>query len=94
MIHWQMVGTGPQLDYTQPWERGIGRSEVWWNRHFSDAELLEHDGKVWMYYQGAQCPLGVAWFNGTLAQLAERLENNRPCSSGRLRTTAAWRTTN
>ena len=78
MIHWKMVGTGPQLGYTQPWERGIGRSEVSWNRHLSDAELLEHGGRVWMYYQGAQCPLGVARFNGTWTQLADRLENNPP----------------
>lgn len=78
MIHWKMVGNGPQLGYTQPWERGIGRSEVWWNRHVTDAELLEHDGRVWMYYQGAQCPLGVAWFNGTFAQLAGRLKSDPP----------------
>jgi len=30
---------------------------------------------VWMYYQGAQCPLGVAVFEGTLAQLAARLDH-------------------
>lgn len=75
MIHWQMIGTGPQLGYTQPWERGIGRPEVHWNIHLTDAELIEHDGRVWMYYQGSQCPLGIAWFDGTFAQLAEAMAN-------------------
>jgi len=75
MIHWQKIGTGPQLGYTQPWERGVGRPEVHWNIHLTDAELLEHDGRVWMYYQGAQCPLGIAWFDGTFAQLGEAMEN-------------------
>jgi hypothetical protein len=75
MVHWQYVGGGPQIGYTQPWERGIGRPEACWNKHLTDATLLERGGKVWMYYQGAQCPLGVAWFNGTMAQLGERLKN-------------------
>jgi predicted GH43/DUF377 family glycosyl hydrolase len=74
MIHWECPDARPQIGYTQPWERGIGRSEVLWDRHLSDAELLEHRGKVLMYYQGAQCPLGVATFDGTLAQLATRLD--------------------
>jgi hypothetical protein len=76
MVHWQYVGGGPQINYTQPWERGINRPEAWWNKHLTDADLLEHDGKVWMYYQGAQCPLGVAWFDGTMAQLGQRLKND------------------
>ena len=74
MIRWECPDDRPQIGYTQPWERGIGRSEVRWDRHLSDAELLEHGGKVLMYYQGAQCPLGVAIFDGTLAQLAARLD--------------------
>ena len=57
MIHWKETYNDPQLGYTQPWEWGIGRSEVHWDRHLADAELLEHDGKVLMYYGGAQCPL-------------------------------------
>jgi len=75
MVHWECPDSRPQIGYTQPWERGIGRSEIRWDRHLSDAELLEHGGKVWMYYQGAQCPLGVAVFEGTLAQLAARLDH-------------------
>jgi len=75
MIHWEMIGNGPQLGYTQPWERGIGRPEVHWNEHLTDAELMEHDGRVWMYYQGSQNPLGVAWFDGTMEQLGEALAN-------------------
>ncbi len=74
MIHWKETYNDPQLGYTQPWERGIGRSEVHWDRHLADAELLEHDGRVIMYYGGAQCPLGVAVFDGTFEQLAARLE--------------------
>jgi len=75
MVRWKEIGGGPQLGYTQPWERGIGRAEVHWDRHLADAELLEHGGRVIMYYGGAQCPLGVATFDGTLAQLAARLEH-------------------
>ena len=75
MINWQMVGNGPQVGYTQPWERGVGRPEVHWSVHLTDAELMERDGRVWMYYQGVQCPLGVAWFDGTMQQLGEAMEN-------------------
>ena len=75
MVHWKEIAGGPQLGYTQPWERGIGRPEVHWDRHLADAELVEHDGKVIMYYGGAQSPLGVATFDGTFEQLAARLEH-------------------
>ena len=75
MINWQMVGNSPQVGYTQPWERGVGRPEVWWTVHITDTELMEHDGQVWMYYQGAQNPMGVAWFDGTMQQLGEAMEN-------------------
>ena len=75
MIHWQQVGGGPQIGYSQPWERGIGRPEVHWDRHLADAELLEHDGKVLLYYGGAQNPIGLAVFDGTFAQLAARLDH-------------------
>jgi len=78
LVHWEVVGTGPALNYTQPWERGIGRSEVYWDRHLADADLVEADGTVWLHYGGAQCPFGVATFPGTLAQLAQRLESNPP----------------
>ena len=75
MIHWKEVYNNPQINYTQPFERGIGRDEVNWDRHLADAELMEHDGKVFLYYSGAQCPLGVAVFDGTFKQLAARLEH-------------------
>jgi len=74
MIRWRQVGDHPQIGYSQPWERGIGRSEVWWDRHLADAELLEHNGKVLMYYGGAQCPFGLAVFDGSFARLAQRME--------------------
>ena len=73
MIHWRGIHNDPQLGYTQPWERGVGRPEVHWDRHLADAELIEHDGRVLVYYGGAQCPLGVAVFDGTFDQLAARL---------------------
>ena len=49
MVHWTCREDRPQIGYSQPWERGIGRSEVRWDRHVSDAELLEHGGNVRMY---------------------------------------------
>jgi len=74
MIHWQKVYNNPQIGYTEPWERGIGRPEVRYDRHLTDADLCEHNGKVFMYYQGAQTPFGVAVFDGTFSQLAARLD--------------------
>lgn len=73
MIHWTEVYNNPQIGYTELWERGVGRPEVHWDRHLTDADLCEHNGKVFMYYQGAQDPFGIAIFNGTLSQLATRL---------------------
>ena len=75
MIHWKGIYNDPQIGSTQPWERGIGRPEVIFDRHLSDAELIEHDGKVRIYYQGAQTPIGVAEFEGTFADLAACLEH-------------------
>lgn len=75
MIHWQEVYNNPQIGYTELWERGIGRPEVYWDRHLTDADLLEYNGKVFMYYQGAQNPFGIAIFDGTLSELAERSAN-------------------
>jgi hypothetical protein len=51
---------------------------VYWDRHLADADLVEADGKVWLHYGGAQCPFGVATFNGTFVQLAGHLERNPP----------------
>ena len=73
LVNWTDVYHNPQINFTQPWERGQERPEAHWNTHLTDAELLEHDGRVLMYYQGAQCPLGVAFFEGTFEQLAERM---------------------
>jgi predicted GH43/DUF377 family glycosyl hydrolase len=73
MIHWHGVEHRPQLGYSQPWERGIGRPEVSWDRHLADADLVEHRGQVFMYYGGAQSPFGVTVFDGTMADLAARL---------------------
>lgn len=73
LINWTGIHHNPQINFTQPWERGQGRPEAHWNTHLTDAELLEHEGRVLMYYQGAQCPIGVAVFEGTFARLAERL---------------------
>jgi len=79
MIQWQPVCDGPQVNYTQPWERGIpeeeGGTTAGYYGHLTDATLCEANGKVLMMYQAAQTPLGVATFDGSLAQLAERLHN-------------------
>jgi len=75
LVHWNAVYKNPQISFTQPWERGQGRPEAWWCTHLTDADLLEHDGKVLLYYQGAQNPFGLAVFDGTYEQLARRLMN-------------------
>ena len=79
MIQWQPMYNDPQIDYTQPWERGIleeeGGTTAGHYGHLTDATLCEADGKVFMVYQGAQTPLGIATFDGTLAQLTDRLHN-------------------
>ena len=73
MIHWTPVYNNPQIGFTQPWERGLGRPDALWATHLTDAELVEHDGRVYMFYQGAQTPFGLAVFEGTFEQLAGRL---------------------
>lgn len=77
MIHWHPLARNPQINYTQPWERGVppeeGGTTAGYFGHLTDATLCEARGKVFMIYQGAQTPLGVATFDGTLADLAERL---------------------
>lgn len=82
MIHWQQMGGGPQINYTQPWERGVppeeGGTTAGHYGHLTDATVCEAEGKVFMVYQGAQTPLGVATFEGTLADLAKRLEQRPP----------------
>jgi hypothetical protein len=78
MIHWQPVGGGPQLNYTQPWERGVppeeGGTTAGYYGHLTDATVCEAEGRVFLIYQGAQTPLGVATFEGTMADLAQRLQ--------------------
>ncbi len=79
MIRWREV-CNPQIGPTQPWERGLGRPEAHWNKLISDPDAVEHEGKVFLYYQGAQNPIGVAVFDGTFEQLAERLLRDPPLS--------------
>ena len=82
MVHWEPVGGGPQLGYTQPWERGVppeeGGTTAAYYGHLTDATVCEAEGKVFLIHQGAQTPLGVATFEGTLADLAGRLQQRTP----------------
>jgi len=77
MIHWQPIGGHPQINTTQPWERGVppekGGTTVGYYGHLTDATLCEAEGRVFLIYQGAQTPFGVATFDGTFAELAARL---------------------
>lgn len=78
MIHWEPVYNNPQINYTQPWERGIpegeGGTTAGYIKHITDATLYEAQGKVYMIYQASQTPLGVATFDGTFDELAKRLQ--------------------
>lgn len=77
MIHWYPMYNDPQINYTQPWERGVppeeGGTTAGYFGHLTDATLCEAHGKVFMVYQGAQTPFGAATFDGTFAELADRL---------------------
>jgi len=77
MIDWHPVCNYPQISYTQPWEQGVpeeqGGTTVAYYGHLTDATLCEAHGKVFLVYQGAQTPLGVATFDGTFAELARAL---------------------
>jgi len=79
MVNWENVGRHIQINYTQPWERGVspeaGGTVNGWYGHITDATLCEANGRVFFIYQGAQTPLGVATFDGTFAELAERLQS-------------------
>ena len=78
MVKWEVIGGRTQINYTQPWERGVapedGGTVNSWYGHLTDATLCEAGGRVFLMYQGAQTPFGMATFNGTLADLAKRLE--------------------
>ena len=79
MIHWHPIYNDPQINYTQPWESGVpeeegGTTNAWYG-HLTDATLCEAQGRIFMLYQGAQTPLGVATFDGTLPELAQALHN-------------------
>ena len=78
MIHWRPIRNDPQVNYTQPWERGVapeeGGTTAGYFGHLTDATLCEAHGKVFMVYQGAQTPFGVATFDGTFAELADHLD--------------------
>ncbi len=79
MVDWQIVDYHPQINYTQTWERGVspedGGTVNGWYGHLTDATLCEANGRVYLVYQGAQTPLGVATFDGTFIELAKRLSN-------------------
>jgi hypothetical protein len=78
LVHWERTGGHADVTYTQPWERGVppeeGGTVNSWYGHITDATLCEAGERVLLMYQGAQTPLGIATFNGTLAELAQRLE--------------------
>ena len=85
LIHWTS-GPGyknPQIGHTQPWERGLGTVDIQCDEHIADAHLVEHGGKIWMYYCGTQSQFGVATFDGTWEELAERTLHNPPLSKWR-----------
>jgi hypothetical protein len=77
LIQWERVGGHFDLNYTQPWERGVppesGGTVSGWYGHLTDATLCAARGQVFLIYQGAQTPLGVATFPGSFAELAARL---------------------
>jgi hypothetical protein len=79
LIHWERVSGHTDINYTEPWERGVapedGGTASGWYGHLTDATLCEADGRVFLIYQGAQTPLGIATFDGTLTELARRLEH-------------------
>ena len=79
MIQWHPVPHNPQINYTQPWERGLspeeGGTTVGHFGHLTDATLCQAHGRVFMIYQGAQTPFGCATFDGTFADLAQRLDH-------------------
>ena len=91
LVHWERTSGHADINYTQPWERGVspedGGTVNSWYGHLTDATLCEAGGRVFMMYQGAQTPLGVATFDGSFAELARRLEHPplsrwEPSSSG------------
>jgi len=79
LIEWRQVGGGPQLNYTQPWERGVppeeGGTTAGYYGHLTDATVCATEERVFLMYQGAQTPLGIATFEGSLENLATRLEH-------------------
>jgi len=82
MVNWELIGGRTQINYSQPWERGVppeqGGTVNSWYGHLTDATLCEADGRVFMMYQGAQTPFGMATFDGPLPELARRLEERPP----------------
>ncbi|MCX6992094.1 MAG: hypothetical protein NT011_03010 [Kiritimatiellaeota bacterium] len=78
MMNWRRIGNGPNFNITQPWEQGVpeeeGGTTSGWYGHITDATICEAEGKVYLMYQGAQTPLGVATFEGTFTDLANRLQ--------------------
>ena len=79
MVNWEIVGGRTQINYTQLWEREfspeVGGTADSWYGHITDATMCEVNGRVFLVYQGAQTPLGVATFDGNFTELAERLQS-------------------
>ena len=79
MVNWKLIDDHPQINYTQLWERGVspeaGGTAASYYGHLTDATLCEAMGRIYFVYQGAQTPLGVATFDGTLTDLSGRLQH-------------------
>lgn len=86
MIQWHALHHNPDISTTEPWERGgdpLDEQRNYVSRffgHITDVTICEGVNKVLMMYQGAQSPFGIAVFNGTLEELADRMLNFPPLS--------------
>lgn len=80
LIHWQSGYKNPQIGHSQPWERGLGTPDVQCARMIADASIVEHAGKLWLYYCGTQSQFGLATFDGDWEDMAHRLLHDPPMS--------------
>ncbi|MBI2841993.1 MAG: DUF2341 domain-containing protein [Armatimonadetes bacterium] len=78
LIHWESGFKNPQISHTRPWERGLGTTDVQCAKQIADTAIVEHNGKLWLYYCGTQSQFGLATFDGTWNDLADRMLNNPP----------------
>ena len=62
LMHWERVGGHAEINYAQPWERGVapedGGTTSCYYGHLTDATLCEAEDRVVMMYQGARTPAG------------------------------------